>query len=228
MQSLATELNLAETAFIEPCADGPYRLRWFTPTCEVDLCGHATLAAARAVWHAGITATPQLRFTTRSGELVARQMPKGIRISLPADMPQSLADDEIRQALGPNVTWLGLSRIGVIAVLKNEAAVRDFQPPLEHMAQWPGVLVAVTAAGATPRYDCVSRVFAPKVGIEEDPVTGAAHCALAPLWAERLSKSTLSAQQASARGGELTLEVDGERVHLTGNTHIIFQGECHA
>lgn len=228
MQQLAAELNIAETAFLLPIGPKHWSLRWFSPLCEMELCGHATLAAAWSLWDREATLSPELTFSTLSGDLFAQRSPAGVRISLPRDEPEVLTNATILQALGSSVSWLGLSRLGPVAVMDCEEAVRTFRPDLEAIAQWPGVGLTVTAASEAADLDCVSRFFAPKVGIDEDSVTGSAHCALGPLWAKRLGKHRLKAYQASTRGGELHVEVGENDVHLTGCAHIIFKGECYA
>lgn len=228
MQQFATELNLAETAFVLPASPTSWNLRWFTPSCEVKLCGHATLASAFALWHANPGLGPQLRFSTLSGELLAKQTASGIRITLPLDEPRDMhAGPELLAVLGQSPIWVGESALGVIAQLADERQVRNFVPDIAAISQLPGVALIITAASGQPQYDCVSRVFAPKIGINEDPVTGAAHCALAPLWAKRLGKNHLHALQASARSGELQLHLDGAQVHLTGSAHLVIKGECY-
>lgn len=227
MQRLATELNLAETAFVVPLGPDHWSLRWFSPLCEMDLCGHATLAAAHCLWDQNQT-SGQLRFTTRSGDLYAQTSEAGVRITLPRDEAQPFADAAVSQALGPSLKWLGLSRLGPIAVMDCEAAVRAFEPDLQAIAQWPGVGLVITAPSESEEVDFVSRFFAPKVGINEDPVTGGAHCVTGPLWAEYLGRTELKAYQASPRGGELGVTVDEHCVHLTGGAHTIFKGECYA
>jgi PhzF family phenazine biosynthesis protein len=223
MQRLAAEMNLSETAFVTPVAapvdDEVHRLRWFTPTVEVELCGHATLAAAHALWTSGASGAPVLRFATLSGELTATRTADGwIQLDLPADPPQP-ADppDGLLGALGlrDGVAGVHRSRGGVVVEVASADLVRAVQPDLARLREVPTSMVIVTAVGDGV-FDVVSRVFAPVVGIDEDPVTGAAHTCLGPFWADRLAKDDLLAHQASARGGVLRVGVRGDRVLLGG------------
>jgi len=208
MQEIAREMNLSETAFVVPRGDGSYDLRWFTPTTEVDLCGHATLASAHVL---GGTAT----FHTASGMMSCTAADDGwIEMDFPAD-PVTAA--EVPASLGfDGVRWYGRGRGGDILVeLADAAVVRSLQPDLSALAALGSRAVIVTAADR-PDFDCVSRVFGPNVGIPEDPVTGSAHCTLACFWSERLGKAELVGEQASARGGIVRMRVQGDRVVLGG------------
>jgi PhzF family phenazine biosynthesis protein len=222
-QSIATEFNLGATAFIQPFADGQFGLRWFTPTREIPLCGHATLASAHALWQ--WSAAPKdglIRFVTRhSGELTCQRMNDGrIAMDFPATRPKvaplpPMASDVL--AVSGAVTCIGKTAMNLTLVLPDEMQVRACNPNLEILAGWHQTGVIVTAAAMTPGIDFVSRFFAPQSGIPEDPVTGPAHCALAVYWAGRLGKSTFIANQLSKRGGELGVHLLGDRVELRGH-----------
>lgn len=223
LQAVAAEFNLSETAFLRPQGDAEYGLRWFTPAAEVELCGHATLAAAHRLWEAGLEDADTLTFHTASGPLQATRSPHGITLDFPA-VP--IADDRevpgVVEALGgDDLDYLGQTgqarareRNGV--VLASPDIVRALNPDLRAIADLPLGGVIVTAAGDEDGVDMVSRYFAPAIGIDEDPVTGSAHCTLGPYWAERLGRPELVAHQASPRGGRLRVVVDGDRVLLTG------------
>jgi predicted PhzF superfamily epimerase YddE/YHI9 len=201
-------MNLSETSFVVPRADGEYDLRWFTPTVEVDLCGHATLAAAHVV------GTP-VRFHTRSGELACTRSVDGwIEMDFPADPPA--AADPPPMLVLPGMVWYGLGRWDAIAVLDDAAPVRDLVPDLNGIASAGTRLVIVTAPGDRPGVNCVSRAFAPNAGISEDPVTGSAHCTLAEYWGDRLGLPQLVGEQASARGGMVRMRREGDRVVIAG------------
>lgn len=226
MQSVALEMNQAETAFLHKRADGSWNLRWFTPQVEVNLCGHATLAAAHALWqHAGETAAT-LEFHTLSGLLTATQIGDEIQLDFPADFPQSVADvpPALVQLLGGQPHWFGQGREYLLAVVDDADAVRKFVPNSELIAAFTPIGLILTAPG-DQGVDMVSRFFAPNHGIPEDPVTGSAHCLLACYWGNRLDKTHLRAQQASPRGGLLTLDWQGERVLLSGKARTMLTGE---
>lgn len=230
MQQVALEMNQAETAFVHKGADGSWNLRWFTPQVEVNLCGHATLAAAHALWqHAGETAAI-LEFHTLSGLLSAKQIGDEIQLDFPADFPQSVAvvPPALLQLLGSKPHWFGQGRDDLIAVLDSADAVRNFVPNAEQIASFTSRGLILTAPGDEGSgLDMVSRFFAPKVGINEDPVTGSAHCLLACYWGNRLDKIHLRAQQASPRGGLLTLDWQDDRVLLSGKACTMLTGEFH-
>lgn len=222
LQAIAEENNLSETAFFVPSAAG-YELRWFTPATEVDLCGHATLAAAHIIFELLGYDQTVISFATRSGELRVSRSPAGLAMSLPAG---SLRACEPPQAL---LQGLGRQPIEVLAgddymaVFADEAAVRALAPDHAALGQLELRGVIATAPGAN--VDFVSRFFAPKVGIPEDPVTGSAHCELAPYWGAKLAKRLLRARQISSRGGDLTCELDGDRVIVAGAAVVFMQGE---
>jgi predicted PhzF superfamily epimerase YddE/YHI9 len=209
MQTVAREMNLSETAFVTSRPDGDHDLRWFTPTTEVDLCGHATLAAAHVLGGAA-------RFHTRSGALTCAPGEDGwIEMDFPADPP--VATDVPGAELGlDRVQWCGRSRSDLLVELPDAAAVRALEPDLGRLAAAATRGILVTAAGDRPGIDCVSRFFAPNVGIPEDPVTGSAHCVLAVFWGERTGKDELVGEQASARGGVVRMRRFDDRVILGG------------
>lgn len=226
MQALAMEMNQAETAFPVRRADGDgYDLRWFTPKAEVALCGHATLATAHVLWTEGLSDAPTLRFYTRSGVLACERLSNGqIAMDFPATPPETCEPpDGLAEALGATPVWPGRSRFDVFARLDDAEAVRALQPDLAALARLDARGVIVTAPG-DDGFDCISRFFAPTVGVPEDPVTGSAHCAIAPYWAEQTGQTTLRAYQASPRGGELGLEVRGDRVILRGHAVTVVRG----
>jgi PhzF family phenazine biosynthesis protein len=222
LQAIAEENNLSETAFFVPSAKG-FELRWFTPVKEVDLCGHATLATAHVLFESLGFAESVITFETRSGDLLVRKRGSLLEMDFPA---YQLTACEIPEAL---VQGLGVRPVEVLAdddylaVFESEATVRAITPnhALLGLLDLRGVIV--TAPGAD--VDFVSRFFAPRIGIPEDPVTGAAHCKLAPYWAERLGKETLSARQVSKRGGNLACEVKADRVVLSGSAVTFMEGE---
>lgn len=221
MQRIANEHNLAETAFIVP-QPGGWRIRWFTPSTEVPLCGHATLAAAHVLRTLGGVTDATLLFDSASGPLPVTHDEGRLWLDMAADPLQeegvSLA---VQRALGVDVVDV-LSGSDLLVVLESEEAVRHCRPDMNALAQlgWPGV--NITARGV--HHDFVSRCFAPRLGIPEDPVTGSAHRALAPYWAGRLSKNNLHARQVSARGGEVWCRLQGERVMVGGHATLVAHG----
>lgn len=225
LASVATEMNLSETAFVVPAGDA-VELRWFTPAVEVDLCGHATLASAFVLWHAGqVTGERPIRFSTRSGILTASRRGSLIELDFPikpaaeAPPPQGLC-----KALGATVTFAGKSSFDWLIEAASEAELRALKPDFKRLAETPCRGVIVTAASNDPRFDFVSRFFAPAAGVDEDPVTGSAHCTLADFWSRRLAKSELRAYQASKRGGVVNVRVVGDRVMLGGHAVLVSEG----
>lgn len=207
LHAVAAEMNLSETAFVVPRPDGDHDLRWFTPTTEVSLCGHATLAAAHVLGGAG-------RFQTRSGLLTCRSAADGwIEMDFPADPPHPAEPVETGVE---GVEWLGRGRYDLLAVVPEAATVRRLRPDLAAIGALEARGLIVTAPGDREGVDCVSRMFAPAVGIPEDPVTGSAHCALACYWGERLGRDVLVGEQASARGGTVRMRRRHGRVLLGG------------
>lgn len=230
MQQVAQEMNLSETAFFYPEADG-YRLRWFTPTVEVDLCGHATLATCHVLWREGfLTADQEAKFHTRSGVLTARLLGDWIELNFPANLSQPIAEPEgLAAALGATPVAVAQNSLGYLVELESAAVVQALRPDFVALGRFDVHGVIVTSRGAAP-YDFVSRYFAPGIGINEDPVTGSAHCCLSPYWREKLGKSTFLAYQASARGGVIKVQdeadgPEGYRVRLSGQAVTILKGE---
>jgi PhzF family phenazine biosynthesis protein len=218
MQLVAREMNLAETAFLVPGDDG-FALRWFTPAVEVDLCGHATLASAHTLWETGALGPSETaRFQTKSGVLTAERKDGRIEMNFPAERAQPLeAPPGLLEALGVTPIWTGRNRIDFLVEVESEEIVRGVQPDSGLLRQLDARGAIVTARSDNPQYDFVSRCFYPAVGIDEDPVTGSAHCGLGPYWAEKLGKSDLIGYQASARGGVVWVRPQGDRVWLGGN-----------
>jgi len=232
MQAVAREMNLSETAFLhhEPgTAPGTYRLRWFTPNVEVDLCGHATLASAHALWTEGyLDKEIPARFDTKSGALSATCRDGWITLDFPAtpvlsENPPDL--NAVAEIIGQPVKFAAFSKFDMLVELESEDAVRSLVPAVGRMAVVAVRGVIVTAAATTPGFDFVSRFFAPSVGVDEDPVCGSAHCCLGPYWGERLGKSDMVAYQASPRGGILRVNLRGDRVELSGQAVTTFRGE---
>lgn len=220
MGRIAMEMNQAETAFVRPLPGGEYELRWFTPTVEVDLCGHATLGTAYALWERGARGT--LRFRTKSGLLTAEPSGDAIALDFPAEPPASCAlPHELPGFAAP--VWTGRNRMDWFVQVEDEDALRAARPDLSAIAALGMRGLVVTAPGRD--VDFVSRCFFPQSGVDEDPVTGSAHCALAPFWAERLAKAAMVGYQASRRGGTVRVEIKGDRVRLEGRAVTTLRGE---
>lgn len=227
MQQLAQEMNLSETAFFHPFKDG-YKLRWFTPTREVDLCGHATLASAHILWEANyISPNESARFHTRSGLLTARKnREQWIELDFPALMPEPAElPESVLSALGVTPLYTGKNGMDYLVEIGSEAELMRVRPDFRKLAEAPVRGVIVTSRSDSNAYDFVSRFFAPAAGVDEDPVTGSAHCALTPYWAAKLGKNQLNAFQASYRGGVLKVRTSGERVILAGKAITVLKGE---
>jgi PhzF family phenazine biosynthesis protein len=230
MQRIADENNLAETAFFVRTGPGRYDLRWFTPNAEVDLCGHATLASAWVIFNRLDTALNEVRFMTRSGELVVLRGDNGNVMSLPSNIVAPYSGDaaaEIGVALGVAPPRELHSGTYLMAVWDEAATVRAIAGPggIEPVLKALGFWGLIATAPGDNGYDCVSRFFAPAKAVPEDPVTGSAHCALTPFWARRLGKKTLKARQASPRGGDLLCTDDGARTILQGDCALYLTGE---
>ncbi|HZD78192.1 MAG TPA: PhzF family phenazine biosynthesis protein [Acidobacteriaceae bacterium] len=237
MQSVAIEMNHAETAFLVRRGasnhDG-YHLRWFTPGGEVDLCGHATLASAHYLWETNaLAAEEQARFHTRSGLLTADRIllhgTAWIELDFPSEpVVATAAPEGLAAMLGAEPIFVGRNRMDFLVDLKDESTVRNLRPDFKRIealsseASLRGIIVTATGSGEA---EIVSRCFFPRFHIDEDPVTGSAHCALAPYWIERLGKSEIVAYQASARGGWLRLRLAGDRVKLRGQAVTTLRGE---
>lgn len=224
MQDVAREMQLSETAFLVAQNDG-YSLRWFTPTVEVDLCGHATLASAHVLWEGGyIPPDAEARFQTLSGLVTARRVDGWIEMDFPSEPPsETEAPPELLASLAVEPSWIGKNRMDWLIELGSEAAVRAVRPDFALLGRTAERGVIVTARGQD--LDFVSRFFAPAAGVPEDPVTGSAHCALAPYWGERLGKNEMVGFQASARGGVVRVRLAGERVLLGGQAVTVLEGK---
>ena len=220
MQRVANEMRHAETAFVRRLDTG-FELRWFTPSVEVDLCGHATLAAAHVLWETGRLGVEQIaRFHSKSGVLTASKGEK-IRLDFPAE---KATPAELPHAVhGIRPTWTGKNRMDWLIEVGSEEEIKGFVPNFANIGALGMRGLQVTAKGHG-EFDFISRFFAPQSGVPEDPVTGSAHCCLGPYWAERLGKDRLTAFQASERGGIVAVEVLGERVHLLGDAVTVLEG----
>ncbi len=231
MQDIAAENNLSETTFFVKQDDDSYHLRWFTPTSEVDLCGHATLATAHVIHQILGDEREQLPMTCQAGNIsvsvLRKKSPVRYRLEFPQRAPEAVTGkrllNKISKILNTDVQELHQSR-DLIAVLKDEAAVRDCNPDFAALGDLDCFALAITAPAEHGRIDFVSRFFAPRQGINEDPVTGSSFCSLTPLWAEKLGKTRLQARQISQRGGQLSLDMKGDTVRITGSTYHYMQG----
>ncbi|GCE05997.1 PhzF family phenazine biosynthesis protein [Dictyobacter aurantiacus] len=230
MQQVAAEMNLSETAFLLRQDDG-FQLSWFTPTVEVELCGHATLASAHVLWQEGhLAPDAEARFSTLSGLLTARRNGEWIELNFPADPTRPVDPPSVlAEALGVPIAAVEMGRFDYLVEVENELQVRDLKPNLALLQQIPARGIVVTSrANPEVDYDFVSRFFGPRVGVSEDPVTGSAHCALAPYWSQRLQRSTLLGYQASRRGGLVRVQLQGDRVILGGQAVTVFKGTLFA
>jgi PhzF family phenazine biosynthesis protein len=226
LSGLASELNLSETAYLVP-EDGGYRLRWFTPAVEVDLCGHATLASAFVVWHVGKVAPDQpIKFLTRSGALSAARRGEVIELDFPLKAPvKTRPPAGLVEALGIAPAYVGRSQLDYLVEVESESDLRGMAPDFRRLTHVDCRGVIVTARSAREEFDFVSRFFAPASGVDEDPVTGSAHCTLAPFWGDRLRKNEMRAYQASKRGGIVNVRLQGDRVLLGGTAVLVAKGE---
>ncbi len=230
MQAVAAEMNLAETAFLVPrgeAAGDGFDLRWFTPEAEIELCGHGTLAAAHVLWEIGrLPAAEPARFHTLSGLLTATRRGALIELDFPALPPvvEPRPPAVLAEILGAPASWVGRRGNDLVVELGSEEAVRRLTPDLRRLRTLARGLI-VTARAAVPPFDVVSRYFAPALGIDEDPVTGYAHCVVGPYWRERLGRDEMLAYQASRRGGVVRVRVAGDRVHLGGHAVTVLRGE---
>jgi PhzF family phenazine biosynthesis protein len=224
LQSIAAENNLSETAYFVPEGDG-YHIRWFTPSCEVELCGHATLASSHVIFNHIAPEKTELRFRALAGELKVQRDGDLLSLDFPSRPPQRIATPpELAKALpqAPVEMWKARDHI---AVFEDESIVRNIQPDMAGLAKFDMYALIVTAPGKD--CDFVSRFFAPGKGIDEDPVTGSAHCELIPFWAGRLGKHKLHARQVSKRGGELFCELAGDRVKIAGRAVVYAEGSIY-
>ena len=226
MRDVTREMNLSETAFLVP-KEGEFNLRWFTPKMEVELCGHATLASAHVLWETGVLAPDkQARFHTLSGLLTAERKGEWIELDFPAK-PEEPAKpwDELLTGLGITPRYVGKSQFDYLVEADSEEAVRKIDPDFTLLKRTKARGVIVTARAEGGEFDFVSRFFAPAAGVDEDPVTGSAHCVLAPFWAKRLGKTEFVAFQASMRGGVVRVRLEGKRVKLGGQAVTVMRGE---
>jgi PhzF family phenazine biosynthesis protein len=226
MQSVAAEMRHAETAFLVR-EGAAWRLRWFTPSVEVDLCGHATLASAHVLFETGAARDGEtIRFLTKSGELRATPRDGAIEIDLPVTPVAPCAPpDGLAEALGVTIVRYGSGNGRCVAELATASEVRAAKPDMRRLATIPPWGVSITARSDDPRFDFVSRFFAPAKGVDEDPVTGSAHCALVDWWSKPLGKTDFVAYQASARGGVVRVRSEGGRALLSGRAVTVLRGE---
>lgn len=226
MQKMANEMNLSETAFLQKCDDG-YNLRWFTPKKEVDLCGHATLAAAHILWETeNLDRKKEAKFHTKSGVLKARCEGQWIELDFPLEEDkETCIRKEIIDGLKVQPKYTGKNRMDYIVEVESESVLKNITPDKEILKRLDARGIIVTSVSDSKEFDFVSRFFAPAYGIEEDPVTGSAHCCLGPYWKRKSGKSEFTAYQASERGGILKVRVAGDRVFIKGNATTVFCGE---
>jgi len=226
MQKVAQETNASETAFLYGQGDG-FNLRWFTPAAEVDLCGHATLASAHVLWETGyLQKEEHARFYTRSGLLTARCMKDWIELDFPAEpQVQVSPPPDLANALGVTPEYVGRNRFDYLVEVDSEETMRNMEPDFALLKKIPTRGVIVTSLADSGKYDFVSRFFAPGIGVDEDPVTGSAHCCLGPFWKKRLGKNEFVAYQASSRGGIVRVRLSGNRVFLGGKAVTVMRGE---
>lgn len=226
LQDVARELNLSETAFLVQIADG-FDLRWFTPKAEVDLCGHATLASAHVLWQQGVVKSgEEIRFSTRSGILKAVRMGDAIELDFPLE-PDEPADPpaNLLPALGVSARYVGKNRFDYVVEVESEQVLRQVTPDFKLLGMIPCRGVIVTSRSADPQFDFASRAFFPRLGVDEDPVCGSAHCCLGPFWQRRMRKNHFVAYQASARGGVVKVRVAEDRAYLGGKAITVASGE---
>jgi PhzF family phenazine biosynthesis protein len=226
MQQIASEMNLSETAFLHKQGQG-YGLRWFTPVDEVDLCGHATLASAHTLWQTGILKEDEAAvFYTKSGVLTAKKGGEWIDLDFPLELEEAcLAPDGMLQALGVTAAYVGKNRMDYMVEVESEEIVQNLRPDFSLLATVPCRGIIVTSAAQGKNYDFVSRCFYPATGVNEDPVTGSAHCCTGPYWSKKLNKKTLVAKQLSERTGILRLQVNESRIILSGQAVTVLKGE---
>jgi len=226
MRNVALEMNLSETAFLHP-EDGGYRLRWLTPAVEVALCGHGTLASAHVLWEDGHLAPgEEARFHTKSGLLTCKRNGDWIEMDFPAKHAEPAeAPAQLAAAMGAELVWVGRNQFDYLVEVADEATLRGLKPNHHLLRELPVRGVIATARAQTPGFDFISRFFAPGSGIDEDPVTGSAHSALAPFWSARLGKSEMMGFQASARGGVVKVGLRGDRVRMSGQAVTVLRGE---
>ena len=229
MQSVAAEMNLSETAFVHP-HNGGYKLRWFTPVAEVNLCGHATLASAHVLWESGKVETQQpIEFYTNSGILTTQNCGGYIEMNFPSETAEKCVEPKaLTEAIGVSSVEVLKCQSDYLVVLENESAVKNLQPNFVALKEIAVRGVIVTARSDNDKDDFVSRFFAPRIGIDEDHVTGSVHCVLAPYWADKLGKQHMKARQLSQRGGVLDLSLQKDRVLIRGEACTVLKGELYA
>ena len=225
MQNIAREMNLSETAFLVHMGDG-FNLRWFTPKVEVKLCGHATLASAHILWEIGfLSPAEQANFYTYSGLLTAKRIGDWIEMDFPIRRETEIsAPAGLEEALGTEILYAGKNQYDYLVEVPSDEQVRELRPNFNKLKELSVRGVMVTSPSSTEGFDFISRFFAPGAGIDEDPVTGSAHCCLGPYWKNRLGKNELVAYQASERGGVVHVRVNGERVFLSGQAVTVMEG----
>lgn len=224
MQNVAAEMNLSETAFTYKVEDG-YNLRWFTPKVEVEMCGHATLASAHILWTEGYESR-ELGFHTKSGLLKANRRGEWIELDFPQRLEEPVkAPPGLLEALGVKATYVGKNKFDYFVVVESEDVVKGMNPDFRMLKEYNVRGVIVTAVSDSEEFDFVSRFFAPGAGIDEDPVTGSAHCSLAPYWGAKLGKQEMVGYQASERGGIVKVRLGADRVYLQGKAVTVFKGE---
>jgi PhzF family phenazine biosynthesis protein len=226
LQSVAAEMNLSETAFLVKQPNG-FDLRWFTPKTEVDLCGHATLASAHVLWQQGIASVDEeIRFSTKSGILNADRRGDDIEIDLPLKPDEPAKPPPgLLEALGVEARYIGKNQFDYLVEVESESVLKGMTPDFKGLMTVPARGIIVTSSSSDSSFDFVSRFFAPACGVDEDPVTGSAHCCLGSFWSKRLGKSELMAYQASARGGVVKVRVTKDRAFLGGRAVIVTKGE---
>ena len=226
MQNVAAEMNVAETAFILKTQDH-FDLRWFAPKSEVELCGHATLASAHILWQEGIChPAEQIQFKTLSGTLIANKVQNKIELDFPTTPVKEISDKStLERVVAQNILYAGKNRFDFLVQLDGEEKIRNFNPDFEKIKSLGNRGLIITSRADSGNYDFVSRFFAPTIGIDEDPVTGSAHCTLGPFWQDRLQKSEFLGYQASARGGEVNVKVQNDRAILGGQAVTVFRGD---
>ena len=227
MQNVAKEMNLSETAFLYKKEEGKYSLRWFTPKHEEDLCGHATLASAYVLWKTKrVNKNKDIFFDTKSGLLKANKNKEWIELTFPTEVEEKVeAPKQLIDTLGVHPKYVGKNRFDYLVEVKSEEILRNINPDFTILKNIKTRGVIVTSKSESEKYDFVSRFFAPKIGINEDPVTGSTHCCLGPYWQERLSKNNFLAYQVSNRGGSIRVRLENDKVYLGGKAVIILEGE---
>jgi PhzF family phenazine biosynthesis protein len=225
MQKIAAEMNLSETAFLIQQEENSFSLRWFTPAVEVPLCGHATLASSHRLWETGAVKNDEIRFHTKSGLLTAKKEADWIQLDFPALPPKETQPPEaLLKSIDAEFLYVGTNGVKYLVEVAESETVEKLSPDFEMMKRIDTQGVIVTAKANEPGIDFVSRYFAPAVGINEDPVTGSAHCCLGPYWSAKLGKTHMAAKQLSKRRGFLKLEVTDERVLMSGQAVTTLSG----